>query len=117
MRMTTDWTYSFGVCFFSDDNSNLATAYEKGVSGMMIEGMMGYNLFSFGGNEAEMIFNLGLGTMMAAALNSPMYFKSGLNLTVSESLTIGFNYLGMVTSSDESFKMPSMISTTLGWKF
>ena len=35
MRMTTDWTYSFGVSFFSDDNSNLATAYEKGVGGMM----------------------------------------------------------------------------------
>ena len=76
-RMTTDWIYSLGGSFFSDDNSNLTTSFEKGVSGMMIEGMIGYNLFSFGGNEAEMILNAGLGTMIASALNSPMYFKGG----------------------------------------
>ena len=117
LRMTSDWTYSLGGSLFSDDNSNLTIKYEKGVSGMTVEGMLGYNLFSFGGNEAEMIFNAGMGTMIAAALNSPMYFKSGLGLTVSEHLTINFNYLGMVTSNDESFTMPSMINTTLGWKF
>ena len=53
----------------------------------------------------------------AAALNSPMYGKGGLNLTVAEQLTLGFNYLNMLSSNDDTFKMPNMTNITLGWKF
>ena len=55
--------------------------------------------------------------IFAAALNSPMYVNGGLNLTVAEQLTLGLNYLNMLSSNDDTFKMPNMTNITLGWKF
>jgi len=79
--------------------------------------MVGYDLFGFGGNQADVSISGGLGMIFAAALNSPMYVKGGLNLTVAEQLTLGFNYLNMLSSNDDTFKMPNMTNITLGWKF
>ena len=78
---------------------------------------VGYDLFGFGGNQADVSISGGLGMIFAAALNSPMYVKGGLNLTVAEQLTLGFNYLNMLSSNDDTFKMPNMTNITLGWKF
>ena len=117
MRLTSSWTFSGGGSVFSDDNTNLTTKYEKSINGITLDGIVGYDLFGFGGNQADVSINGGLGMIFAAALNSPMYVKGGLNLTVAEQLTLGFNYLNMLSSNDDTFKMPNMTNITLGWKF
>ena len=117
MRLTSSWTFSGGGSVFSDDNTNLTTKYEKSINGITLDGMVGYDLFGFGGNQADVSISGGLGMIFAAALNSPMYVKGGLNLTVAEQLTLGFNYLNMLSSNDDTFKMPNMTNITLGWKF
>ena len=117
MRLTSSWTFSGGGSVFSDDNTNLTTKYEKSINGITLDGMVGYDLFGFGGNQADVSISGGLGMIFAAALNSPMYVKGGLNLTVAEQLTLGFNYLNMLSSNDDTFIMPNITNITLGWKF
>ena len=117
MRLTSSWTFSGGGSVFSDDNTNLTEKYEKSINGITLDGMVGYDLFGFGGNQADVSISGGLGMIFAAALNSPMYVKGGLNLTVAEQLTLGFNSMNMLSPNDDTFKMPNMTNITLGWKF
>ena len=117
MRLTSSWTFAGGGSVFSDDNTNLTTKYEKSINGITLDGMVGYDLFGFGGNQADVSLTGGLGMVFAAALNSPMYVKGGVNLTVAEQLTLGFNIMNMMSSNDDTFKMPNMTNITLGWKF
>ena len=117
IRLDSNWSFSGGGSIFSDDNNNLVTKYEKPINGFTLDGLVSYDLFSFGGNQADVSISGGLGMIFAAALNSPMYVKGGLNLTVAEQLTLGFNYLNMLSSNDDTFKMPNMTNITLGWKF
>jgi len=117
IRLDSNWSFSGGGSIFSDDNNNLVTKYEKPINGFTLDGLVSYDLFSFGGNQADVSISGGLGMIFAAALNSPMYVKGGLNLTVSEQLTLGFNYMNILSSNDDTFKMPNMTNITLGWKF
>ncbi len=116
LRLTQDWTFTGGAALFSDDNTNLTTKYEKSVNGFLVDGSIGYDLFGFGGNQAALTLSGGLGMMIAAALNSPPYFKFGASLSVAEKLSLGYNFQGTLMSSD-TFKMPYFYTLTLGWNF
>lgn len=117
MRLNSNWTFAGGGSVFTDDNSNLTTKYEKSINGLTLDGVVNYDLFGFGGNQAVVSVTGGLGMIFATALYSPMYLKSGLNLTLAEQLTLSYNNSSMITLNDDDFKMPNITSITLGWKF
>ena len=118
VRLNQDWTSGISAAFFSDDNSKL-TASEKvsgGTSGVMVDGVVGYDVVGFGSNRGAVTLNLGLGMMIATSINSPPYLKTGVAVTVAEQLTLGYNYLLMLTSTS-SLKLPSASYFAVGWKF
>jgi len=118
VRLNQDWTSGISAAFFSDDNSKL-TASEKvsgGTSGVMVDGVVGYDVVGFGSNRGAVTLNLGLGMMIATSINSPPYLKTGVSVTVAEQLTLGYNYLLMLTSTT-ALKLPSASYFAVGWKF
>jgi hypothetical protein len=54
--------------------------------------------------------------MIATSINSPPYLKTGVSVTVAEQLTLGYNYLLMLTSTT-ALKLPSASYFAVGWKF
>ena len=118
VRLNQDWTSGISASFFSDDNSKLDSSKKVsgGTSGVMVDGVVGYDVVSFGSNRGAVTLNLGLGMMIASSISSPPYFKTGFAVTVAEQLTLGYNYLGMLTSTS-TLKVPSASYFAIGWKF
>ena len=85
-------------------------------SGVMVDGVVGYDVVGFGSNRGAVTLNLGLGMMIATSINSPPYLKTGVVVTVAEQLTLGYNYLLMLTSTT-ALKLPSASYFAVGWKF
>lgn len=116
VRLSDDWSFTGGGAMLSDDNSNLTNAYEKPITGFLIDGTISYDIFNFGGDQVAFALIAGLGMMTVTPFNNPAYFKTGLTFSVAEQLTLSYHYLAMLTT-DENATAPSSSIFSIGWKF
>ena len=116
VRLTNDWSFTGGGALLSDDNSNLSDKYEKSITGFLIDGTIGYDVFNFGGEQVALSLIAGLGMMTVTPFNNPSYFKTGFSFSVAEQLTLNYHYLLMLTT-DESAKASGASIISIGWKF
>ena len=116
VRLADDWSLTGGASFLSDDNSNLTEKYEKAITGFLIDGTIGYDLFNFGGDQVSFGLIAGLGMMTVTPFSNPSYFKTGFTVSVAEQLTLSYHLLALLTT-DESATASSASIVSLGWKF
>ena len=116
VRLADDWSLTGGGSFLSDDNSNLTEKYDKAITGFLIDGTIGYDIFNFGGDQVAVGLIAGLGMMTVTPFSSPSYFKTGFTVSVAEQLTLSFHFLSMITT-DESATASSAQIVSIGWKF
>ena len=116
VRLADDWSLTGGASLLSDDNSNLTDKYEKAITGFLIDGTVGYDLFNFGGDQVAFGLIAGLGMMTVTPFSNPSYFKTGFTISVAEQLTLGYHYLAMLTT-DESATASYASIVSIGWKF
>ena len=116
VRLADDWSLTGGASFLSDDNSNLTDKYEKAITGFLIDGTIGYDLFNFGGDQVSFGLIAGLGMMTVTPFSNPAYFKTGFTVSVAEQLTLSYHLLALLTT-DESATASSASIVSIGWKF
>ena len=116
VRLADDWSLTGGASFLSDDNSNLTDKYEKAITGFLIDGTIGYDLFNFGGDQVSFGLIAGLGMMTVTPFSNPSYFKTGFTVSVAEQLTLSYHFLALLTT-DESATASSASIVSIGWKF
>jgi len=116
VRIADDWSLTGGASFLSDDNSNLTDKYEKAITGFLIDGTIGYDLFNFGGDQVSFGLIAGLGMMTVTPFSNPSYFKTGFTVSVAEQLTLSYHLLALLTT-DESAEASSASIVSIGWKF
>jgi len=116
IRLADDWSLTGGGSFLSDDNSNLTDKYEKAITGFLIDGTIGYDLFNFGGDQVSFGLIAGLGMMTVTPFSNPAYFKTGFTVSVAEQLTLSYHLLALLTT-DESATASSASIVSIGWKF
>jgi len=116
VRLADDWSLTGGASLLSDDNSNLTDKYEKPITGFLIDGTIGYDLFNFGGDQVAFGLIAGLGMMTVTPFSNPSYFKTGFTISVAEQLTLSYHLLSMLTT-DESATASSASIVSIGWKF
>ena len=116
IRLADDWSLTGGASFLSDDNSNLTEKYEKAITGFLIDGTIGYDLFNFGGDQVSFGLIAGLGMMTVTPFSNPSYFKTGFTVSVAEQLTLSYHLLALLTT-DESATASSASIVSIGWKF
>ena len=54
VRLSDDWSFTGGGSILSDDNTNLADAYEKPITGFLIDGTISMTFSILAGNRLHL---------------------------------------------------------------
>ena len=109
-RFSESWMLSANVGLYSDNNSKL----DEGVTtksssadghitispGLMFDGSVGWEVFSFMNNNASLSIIAGIGEFLQPQFNFAVYSKAGLKMVIGQFLT--FNFYSMTLTNGQS---------------